>query len=291
MNRPARGVALVLVLWLIALLTAMVGVFALNARVEAMAGGALRGGLRGQAVARAGLEYAVARLQDAPATRWRGDGRRYDWQFDGVPVQVRIVDEGGKVDLNSASPALLEALLHALGSPRPQAQRLAAEIVDWRDRDSLVSPGGAEDADYAAAGLPYGAKDAPFESLGELRLLPGMDAGLVERLRPNVTLHGQRAQPLATFAPAPVLVAMGLDPAPWLAAREAPGPAAALRSGPDPVDPAAAATGTGTYSIESRARLDGEREAVLRAIVRTGLQPSRDSAYTVLQWEEGAATQ
>jgi len=290
MNRHARGVALVLVLWLIALLTAMVGVFALNARVEAMQGGTLRSGLRGQAVARAGLEYAIARLQDAPAARWRADGRRYDWQFDDVPVQLRIIDEGGKVDLNSASPALLEALLRALGSPRPEAQRLAAEIVDWRDRDSLVSPGGAEDAEYAAAGLPYGAKDAPFESLGELRLLPGMDAGLVGRLRPNVTLNGQRAQPLAAFAPAPVLVAMGLDPAPWLAAREsavAADPVAAARA----VDPTATAAGTGTYSIESRARLEGGREAVLRAIVRTGLQPSRDSAYTVLQWEEGAATQ
>lgn len=276
-----RGVALVLVLWLVALLTAMVGAFALNARVESLQASALRNGARGQELARAGLEYAVSRLQGPPATRWRPDGRRYDWSFDGVPLQVRIVDEGGKVDLNSASPALLAGLLRASGVEAGAAQRLAAAIIDWRDRDSLLTPGGAEDAEYAAAGLPHGAKDAPFESLGELRLVLGMDADLYRRLLPDVTIHSQRAQPMAAFAPGPVLTAMGLDAASWEAARNA--------AGGDQVDPGAAVAGTGTYSIESRARLDEGREAVLRAVVRTAA--SRDSAYTVLQWEEGAATQ
>jgi len=287
MTRRVRGVALVLVLWLIALLTALVGAFALTARVEAGQDSVLRSTARAQSVARAGLEYAMWRQRGAPATRWQADGRPYDWSFDGVPVQVRIVDEGGKVDLNNASPALLAGLLRALEVEPGRAQAIAAAIVDWRDRDSLQSPGGAEDPDYASAGLAYGAKDAPFESLGELRLVRGMDADLYRRLLPNVTLHAQRAQPLPAFAPPPVLAALGLDVPTWMAARQASsGQGAGIT-----VTAAGAAATTGTYSIESRARLGEGREVVLRAVVRTVASASRDSAYTVLQWEEGAAVQ
>ncbi|HYG05907.1 MAG TPA: type II secretion system minor pseudopilin GspK [Stenotrophomonas sp.] len=286
MSRRARGVALVLVLWLIALLTALVGAFALTARVEAGQDSVLRGNARAQAVARAGLEYAVWRLRGPPAARWKPDGRAYEWNFDAVPVTVRITDEGGKVDLNNASPALLTALLRAVDAEPGRAQAVAAAIVDWRDRDSLQAPAGAEDPDYASAGLAYGAKDAPFESLGELRLVQGIDADLYRRLLPNVTIHAQRADPLPAFAPAPVLTALGLDAATWMASRQAaPGPGAVAS------DPAAAAMASGTYSIESRARLGEGREVVLRAVVRAGAPASRDSAYTVLQWEEGAAMQ
>ncbi|RBK01685.1 general secretion pathway protein GspK, partial [Xanthomonas oryzae pv. oryzae] len=49
--------------------------------------------------------------------------------------------------------------------------------------------------------------------------------------------------------------------------------------------------GSGTYSIESRARLSQGREAVLRALVSTGASALPGSAYTVLRWEEGAAVQ
>ena len=283
MSARQRGAALVLVLWLIALLTALVGAFALTSRVEGMQGSVLRGNAQAAELARAGLEYAAWRMQQPPEQRWQADGRPYRWRFDGVPVEIRIVDESGKVDLNQADAALLAGLLRALGTAPGADQRLAAAIVDWRDPDSLSSiGGGAEDQDYAAAGLPYGAKDAPFESLGELRLVLGMDADLYCRLLPNVTIHGQLARPQPAFAPVPVLTALGVDPAPWLARRE----------GTDGLDPGpAAVNGTGTYSIESRARLGQEREAVLRAVVRTGLTTFPPSAYTVLQWEEGTSGQ
>ncbi|GHH59985.1 type II secretion system protein K [[Pseudomonas] boreopolis] len=279
-----RGAALVLVLWLIVLLSAMVGAFALTARVEAMQAGVLRGSGQAREIARAGLEYGLSRVQSGdPATRWQADGRRYRWSWDGAQVDIRIVDEAGKVDLNVADPALLAGLLRALGAERGQDQRLAGAIADWRDVDDLSQPGGgAEDGDYAAAGLPYGAKDAPFESLGELRLILGMTPELYRRLLPNVTLFSARSQPDPRFAPAPVLTAMGLDAAAILARRDAPAGTAPLE---------ATAGGSGTYSIESRARWGEGREAVLHAVVRTGASPLPGAAYTVLRWEEGAAVQ
>ena len=51
----ARGAALLLVLWLVAMLTALVGSFALAARTEHLQGQVLARGVEAQALARAEL--------------------------------------------------------------------------------------------------------------------------------------------------------------------------------------------------------------------------------------------
>jgi len=278
--RQVRGAALVLVLWLIALLTALIGAFALTARTEGLQGKVLGDGAAAQERARAGLEYALTRLAGTPTQPgWRADGRRYRWQYEDATIDLRITDESGKVDLNLADAPLLAALVRAVGGDPQRADRIAAAIVDWRDPDNLSQPnGGAEDPDYAAAGLPYGAKDAPFESLAELQLVLGMDADLYAKLLPNLTLYSGISRPAPDFAPAPVLTALGLDAQQVLAQRE--------RN--DPAQAAAMGGGGGTYSIESRAQLAAGRVAVLRAVVRPGSSALPGSAYTVLRWEEGS---
>ena len=279
-----RGAALLLVLWLVALLTALVGAYALTARMEALQGRVGSRGTIAQEIARAGMEYALVRVADRnPETHWQPNGRAYAWRFDGHDVQVRIIDETGKVDLNQADVPLLSRLMQALGEPPDASDALAAAIVDWRDADDLSQPvGGAEDGDYAAAGRPYGAKDAPFETIAELEQVLGMTPDLYARLEPFLTLYSGRGQPDATYAQGPVLVAMGMDATAWLAQREAAGAAGALQL---------VGTGSGTYSIESRARLADGRETSLRTVVRAGASPVPGSAYTLLRWEEGASPQ
>ena len=277
-----RGAALLLVLWLVALLTALVGAYALTARIEALQGRVGSRGAMAQEIARAGMEYALVRVADRnPETHWQPNGRAYAWRFDGHDVQVRIIDETGKVDLNQADVPLLSRLMQVLGEPPDASDALAAAIVDWRDADDLGQPvGGAEDGDYAAAGRPYGAKDAPFETIAELEQVLGMTPDLYARLEPFLTLYSGRGQPDATYAQGPVLVAMGMDATAWLAQREAAGAAGALQL---------VGTGSGTYSIESRARLADGRETSLRTVVRAGASPVPGSASTLLRWEEGAS--
>lgn len=279
-----RGAALLLVLWLVALLTALVGAYALTARIEALQGRVRSRGAMAQEIARAGMEYALVRVADRnPETHWQPNGRAYAWRFDGHDVQVRIIDETGKVDLNQADVPLLSRLMQVLGEPPDASDALAAAIVDWRDADDLSQPvGGAEDGDYAAAGRPYGAKDAPFETIAELEQVLGMTPDLYARLEPFLTLYSGRGQPDATYAQGPVLVAMGMDATAWLAQREVAGAAGALQL---------VGTGSGTYSIESRARLADGRETSLRTVVRAGASPVPGSAYTLLRWEEGASPQ
>lgn len=79
-----------------------------------------------------------------------------------------LVDEASKLNLNAATLEMLEAL------PEMTAE-LAAAIMDWRDSDSDVSPGGAESQTYLLREPAYSCKDGAFETVEELRLVDGVD--------------------------------------------------------------------------------------------------------------------
>jgi len=284
-----RGAALILVLWLIVLLTALIGGFALAARVEALQGRVLVRGLVASNAARAGLEYSLTRvaLPDA-RLQWKPDGSEHRWRFGDAVVDVRIVDENGKLDLNQAPHPLIAALIQRHGVEPSEAGRIAGAIVDWRDPDLLTQPGGgAEDGDYDAAGRPYGAKDADFESVAELLQVLGMTPALYAKLEPDLTVYSGRAQPDPAYASAELLDAMGLNGADLVAQRgrtEAGLPQEGTLPGAS-----MAGAGSGTYSIDSRARLPDGRQSLLRAVVRTGGGGLPGMAYVPLRWEEGAS--
>jgi len=271
-NRRQRGAALLLVMWLILLLAGLVAGYAAAARIESMQGNGLARGAAAGEAARAGVEYAAARLLDPdPARRWASDGRDYRFGFDRAQLEVSVRDEAGKLDLNAAGHELLLAFFVALGEPRDAATRLAGAIVDWRDQDSLAQPAGrAEDPAYASAGLSWGAKDAPFETVAELEQVLGMRPSLFASAAPYLTVYTGQAMPDARAADTVVLQAMGADR-------------------PRPVDPDAVPLGgSGTYSIDSRARLADGRRAHVSVILRLGGNGLPGSAYTPLRWQDGA---
>lgn len=284
-----RGVALLMVLWLMVLLMAMVGAFALMAQTEQMQGHVQVDGVVAQNAARAGVEYSLTRVSlTDPKLQWRPDGRPYRWKFADVDVEVRIVDEDGKVDINQADNALLIGLMQAVGIERGRAEKLAGALIDWRDPDSLTQPsGGAEDADYASAGRPYGAKDADFESVAELLQVLGFTGDDVRRLAPHVTVFTGRTRPEPAYASAEVLTAMGLDGAGIVRQRQTWDPASGKPVPGVPGAESVQAFGSGTYSIQSQAHLADGRVAGLQVVVRTGGSAIPGMAYTPLRWEEG----
>jgi general secretion pathway protein K len=280
LSRP-RGAALLLVLWLIALMTAAVGAFAMTARIEHLQGKVLSRGVVADQSARAGLEYAMTRVTDLDQKRqWLPDGREYRWPFGEAEVTVKIVDETGKVDLNAGDQNLLAGLIVAVGGERDQARRIASAILDWRDPDTLSqAEGGAEDPQYAEDERPYGAKDGPFETVPEVQLVLGMTPELFAKLAPHLTVYSGQPQPNQAYASGEVLTAMGLNAEQILQERLRPRL---------PGETGLVGVGTGTYSIDSRARLRDGRVSVLRAVVRAGNSGLPGSAYTPLRWEEGA---
>ncbi len=271
--RHQRGAALLLVMWLILLLSGLVAGYAMSARIESMQGNGLARSVAAREAARAGVEYAVSRLLvNDPAQRWVPDGRSQNLVFDGAQVEISVRDETGKVDLNAAGPELLAALMRTQGEPADSAARIAGAILDWRDEDNLVQiAGGAEDSNYAAAGLAWGAKDAPFETVAELEQVLGMRPALFHALAPYLTVHGALAMPDANFADVPVLQAMGVER-------------------PQPIAGTPPVSASGTYSIDSRARLANGRRAHLSVILRVGGNGLTGSSYTPLRWQDGAMT-
>ena len=79
-----------------------------------------------------------------------------------------LVDEASKINLNTATTAMLEMLPN-------MTPDLAAAIIDWRDEDEDVTEYGAESDTYLKLQPPYQAKNAPFESPEELRWIYDMD--------------------------------------------------------------------------------------------------------------------
>ena len=135
---------------------------------------------------RAGEEGAIFR------EAWRADGAEHVFEFGGGEVRIVIEDEAGKVDLNRAPDALLADLFIAAGLEEQEAAELVDAIADFRDRDDLRRLYGAEDGDYERAGLPYGAKDAPFEAIEELQRVLGMTPALYRAVAPSITVHNRR---------------------------------------------------------------------------------------------------
>lgn len=290
MIRSRRGAALLLVLWLLLLMTGLVSVFALGARTEALQGSALRSQVAGRHAAEAGIEVAALRMSAPDANqRWVPDGRANHFVFEDYRIEVQVQDEAGKFDLNVADARQLATLLQVLGVDEDRARALAGAIQDWRDPDDLLAvEGGAEDRDYAAADLPYGARDQPFTTLSELQQVLGMDEATYRLLVPHVTIYTARPQPDPSFAQPPVLAAMGLDPAQvaqLLAARQAwqPGLPAPLQ----PDGNTLAVVGSGTYSVASRATRPDGSQIEVTATLRIGAGSGFGQLYAPLAWRAG----
>lgn len=285
----ARGVALVLVLWLLVLLTALAGTFAVIARTEYRQGVYARGSVQAHYAAQAAIDLAVARMLDPdPTARFVADGRINPIEFDGARIELSLIDEASRFDLNVVDPVALSALFKVLEIPEERAVALADAVVDWRDNDDLLQPNGAEDPQYADAGLPYGAKDNPFDNVEELQQVLGMDYETWLRVAPFLTVY-TGAAPRPDLASAEVLQALGMEPAAvteFLLQR--------AQWTPEQTDPPTlpggtfiTALGSGMYSISARATVADGSRVRLTETVRVGSVGQSGRAYLLLAMREG----
>jgi|SRR5687768_4718658 general secretion pathway protein K len=201
-----RGLALLMVLWTLMLLSMLAVGFAQQTRLELQRVGNVIGDAKASANLQAGLSLGIAALLDSARTPgWIHDGSPHELAVDGKRLTVAIQDANGCLDLNKAESAQLQALLRAIGLKADDARALAAAIVDWRDSDSFTTPNGAEMSAYMDAGAAVGPANRPFLSVAELSGVLGMTPEIADRLSPLVTIlaSGQEVNPLT--APEPIL--------------------------------------------------------------------------------------
>jgi general secretion pathway protein K len=194
-RRQHGGFALIIVLWTLVLIAFIVVHLTATGRTEIR----IAGNIVANAVAQAAADGAISEVifdqsDPEPKKRWALDGDPREIVIGNSRVRVRLDDEAWWINPNSASPALLEALLRATGSDPESARRLAIAIGEWVGSAPAPRPPNLLLADYRAAGLDYGPPGAPLESLDELGRVLGITPATLAAIRPHLTLFGP-AQP------------------------------------------------------------------------------------------------
>lgn len=192
MNRRETGFALLIVLWTMALLALLVTQLTAAGRSEAQLTANLRGAAIAEAAADSAVQAAVFHLLDASPRHWFADGSTHLLRLPGASAAVRLDNLAGRVNPNTASLALLTALLSATGADGQTAAGVAASILAWRMPAGQGPANGAGAAEYRAAGRDYGPPGTAFQSLDELGRVLGMTPALLAALRPHLSLDRDR---------------------------------------------------------------------------------------------------
>jgi DNA uptake protein ComE-like DNA-binding protein len=176
----AKGTVLIVTIWVVLVLAGLALVFARSMRVAAIVTANHIASLHAECAADGGMQYIMAQLLlDEQSTVLDGStpyeamqvGQGYFWVLRSNLEEDRafdygLTDEAGRINLNSAS---LEMLLKLPG----MTAELAASIIDWRDENSELSPGGAENEYYLLLSEPYNCKNSAFETVEEVLLVKG----------------------------------------------------------------------------------------------------------------------
>lgn len=167
----------------------------------------------------AGLVLALdGLLTSNPALRWTIDGRHRNVSLEDARLDISIVDERGKVPLNLLDEKTATALFEAAGLSGERLRIARDSVLDWTDDDDDPRESGAETGYYRSKQIvPRNGSLQTIEELGRIR---GIDAAMIDRLRPIVTadfgsgsFDPRFAQPLAiaimsgTSTPTPEAIA------------------------------------------------------------------------------------
>jgi len=192
-RRGAGGSALILVLWLMAILTLLLYAFLAEMQVEYALAGGFASEKRAEQLAWSAIDLACARLINETTPQHKLDDL---WSHDptdsfevplgegaitlvhpvydegNVAMRWGLEDEASKININYATKEILLKL------PRV-TEEIADSIIDWRDQDSNAGPNGAETSYYQTLTPPYTCKNQPFETVEELLLVRGVTAEIL----------------------------------------------------------------------------------------------------------------
>lgn len=190
-GRRQTGVALLLVLWVLALLSTLLA--GLLGWVHLQNRQALwqRQHTQGVLAAEAGIGMAVlAQLDRDPVRHWKADGQPHGLRFDQAALAVSLGSETGKLDLNAAPAKSFTRLLVACGANPDMARQVAQGLEQRR-----------------------GGGRAPLRMVEEVRELPGIGQPLYQCASPHVTLWSGLAAPDPHMASPWLRQALGLPQA------------------------------------------------------------------------------
>lgn len=277
MKKQQAGLAMVIVIWVLSLLTIMAGSFALTMRRETTVISAIKDNAVALAAAETGITVAQQMLLiKDDEKRWLVDGRIYQLHDQEAEIRVQVLSEQGKVDINKAGEALLTKIMTATSVESTGQQALVGAILDWRDKDDLVRINGAEKSQYEAAGLSYQPTNQAFQQIEELQMVLGMNASVFEELQPLITVHSGLPEVNLELASKEVINALASD--------DLENEMDTLQqdmTGIAKQDEQRTAD-NGIYSVISQARLFGEITAGIKVVMK---KSAGNNSFQLLNWQ------
>ncbi len=215
-----RGVAIIMVLLIVALATSMAAYMASQQNWWYRQVENQLDKTQARRVGIAAIDWARAILaEDKRVSDTDHESELWTTELPAVPVEngevIGIIeDRQGRFNLNNLvksgkthpqSVAQFKNLLALLDLP----PELALALADWIDKDTQAQfPGGAEDVHYLGQQHPYRTANDELVELNELLLIKGFDQQTIARVKPFVTVLPGNTSINVNFAPAEVLAAM-----------------------------------------------------------------------------------
>ena len=193
-----RGFALIIVIWALGIVALLAAGFAKPLHTETLIARNQIALAEAEAVADGGVILVarqLMRFRQVAEPKIGASGAAYLAQIhcrmgDAV-LDVRVEDEAGRVDFNTASDRLLGLLFTGAGADPDTASRLVDRVVDFRDQDDLLRLNGAERREYSIETVGASPKNASFESVEELEQVLGMPPDLYGKVSPFLSVfHG-----------------------------------------------------------------------------------------------------
>lgn len=199
-RQPAgeSGIALFIVLWVLVLLSVIAGQFCFSMRNEVNMTRNFIDQTQARYLAEAGISRTILELLNPDSTLTGKDGATAEAEDETVleaegeipfwrlnvetqemavgqgSFKVKVVDEGGKINLNTADSKLLQMMLKGFGLEEEDETVIVDAIQDWRDEDDLVRLNGAEEDYYQSLPSPYHCRNNKFSSVEELLFVRGI---------------------------------------------------------------------------------------------------------------------
>ncbi len=196
-NNRRSGIALVIVMICIAVLSILAAGFAFSMKVETKLAQNSNSENELLWMGLSGVEYARwVLVQQTAIPEERGfDALNQFWAsgdsssvsnspFDGMTLKglplgngsfsVTIIDLERKANVNTARLDLLQRGFDLVGVDAAESSQICSAIIDWIDEGDELSLNGAEDRYYQSLDPPYHCKNKPVDDLSELLFVRGV---------------------------------------------------------------------------------------------------------------------
>lgn len=200
-----QGVALALLLWIIAALSILLAGVLYQVKVDTKMTQWQRTQVKAEALGDAVIQLQMARIVSEPSLLGGGYAE-FDVEFDEHVAQVEFVPAAGLVDINRASrEALVRLFVARAGLSEAQADQLADDIQQWRSSSNL------EDDDSYSEQPGKFKRGGLFEAPEDLMLVSGISRELYDRIKSVISVAKTGVAEVNTAAAPPEVLAFIVD--------------------------------------------------------------------------------